>query len=37
MGTVTDWNGSRGVISNFAEFTSNTCEPGYQPTKGDKV
>ncbi|XP_014257492.1 RNA helicase Mov10l1-like [Cimex lectularius] len=36
-GVVTEWDSVRGVITGFAEFTVHTCEPGYQPTVGDKV
>lgn len=36
-GIVTDWDDVNGTVSNFAQFNVHVCEPGYQPTKGDRV
>lgn len=36
-GIVTDWDDINGIVSNFAQFNIHVCEPGYQPTKGDRV
>ncbi|XP_014272862.1 probable RNA helicase armi isoform X1 [Halyomorpha halys] len=36
-GIVTKWDVARGIISDFAWFTLESCEPGYIPIEGDKV
>ncbi|KAK9511523.1 hypothetical protein O3M35_000162 [Rhynocoris fuscipes] len=36
-GIVTDWDEVHGIVGNFAQFNIHCCEPGYQPTKGDRV
>ncbi|KAF6202657.1 hypothetical protein GE061_003056 [Apolygus lucorum] len=36
-GVVTGWNSVKGNINHCAHFSIQSCEPGYQPAKGDKV
>uniref|UniRef100_A0A0A9WY08 RNA helicase n=3 Tax=Lygus hesperus TaxID=30085 RepID=A0A0A9WY08_LYGHE len=36
-GIVTGWNSVTGNINHCAHFSIQSCEPGYQPSKGDKV
>ncbi|CAH1392762.1 unnamed protein product [Nezara viridula] len=36
-GIITKWDVAYGIISDFACFTLESCEPGYIPFEGDRV